>query len=143
MAMEDIKKRFVDEIKLRAYDDKYVDKGEEREILQVAIQQGISIDSARAALAQVCEHNGYILESSILKEIKEQVETAAGNDGKVDEKEFSLIFQNTKRKMQSKKNDIQIKRMIVEIMEDSGLNKVKTGWFSNWYASMKKDIGMG
>lgn len=143
MAMEDIKKRFVDEIKLRAYDDKYVDKGEEREILQVAIQQGISIDSARAALAQVCEHNGYILESSILKEIKDQVETAAGNDGKVDEKEFSLIFQNTKRKIQGKKNDIQLKRMIVEIMEDSGLNKVKTGWFSNWYTTMKKEIGMG
>lgn len=142
MALDDIKKRFVDEIKLRAYDDKYVDKGEEREILQVAIQQGISIDSARAALAQVCDNQGYILESSILKEIKEQVETAAGNDGKVDEKEFSLIFQNTKRKMQSKKNDIQIKRMIVEIMEDSGLNKVKTGWFSNWYTAMKKDIGM-
>ena len=75
MALDDVKKRFVDEIKLRAYDDKYVDKNEEREILQVAIAQGISIDSARSALAQVCEHNGYILESTILKEIKDQVET--------------------------------------------------------------------
>jgi len=142
MAMEDIKKRFVDEIKLRAYDDKYVDKGEEREILQVAIQQGISIDSARAALAQVCEHNGYILESSVLKEVKDQIETAFGNDGKIDQKEFDLIFQNTKRKMQGKKNDIQIKRMLVEIMEDNSMNKVKTGWFSNWYAALKKEIGM-
>src|SRR6059058_4531293 len=113
MALDDVKKRFVDEIKLRAYDDKY----EEREILQVAIAQGISIDSARSALAQVCEHNGYILESVILKEIKDQVETAAGNDGKVDEKEFSLIFQNAKKKVQGKKNDIQVKKMIVEIME--------------------------
>src|SRR5215212_3772783 len=67
MALDDIKKRFVDEIKLRAYDDKYVDKNEEREILQVAIAQGISIDSARSALAQVCEHQGYVLESSLLK----------------------------------------------------------------------------
>lgn len=142
MSLDDVKKRFVDEIKLRAYDDKYVDKNEEREILQVAIQQGISIDSGRSALAQVCEHNGYILESEILREVKAQVETAAGNDGKVDEKEFQLIFQNTKRKMNNKKNDILIKRMIVEVMEDSGLNKVKTGWFSNWYAAMKKEIGM-
>jgi len=142
MAIEDVKKRFVDEIKLRAYDDKYVDKNEEREILQVAIAQGISIDSARSALAQVCEHNGYILETEILKEIKAQVETAAGNDGKVDEKEFSLIFQNAKRKVQGKKNDVQVKRMIVEIMEDSGLNKVKTGWFSNWYKDVKKEVGM-
>lgn len=142
MALDDVKKRFVDEIKLRAYDDKYVDKNEEREILQVAIAQGISIDSARSALAQVCENNGYILESTILKEIKDQIETAAGNDGKVDEKEFSLIFQNAKKKVMGKKNDIQVKKMIVEIMEDSGLNKVKTGWFSNWYTNIKKEVGM-
>ena len=142
MALDDVKKRFVDEIKLRAYDDKYVDKNEEREILQVAIAQGISIDSARSALAQVCENSGYILESTILKEIKEQVETAAGNDGKVDEKEFALIFQNAKKKVQGKKNDIQVKKMIVEIMEDTGLNKVKTGWFSNWYTAVKKEVGI-
>jgi hypothetical protein len=142
MSIEDIKKRFVDEIKLRAYDDKYVDKNEEREILQIAIQQGIGIDSARQALAQCCEHHNYILESSILKTIKEEIETAAGNDGKVDEKEFDLIFGNAKRRMQGKKNDREIKKMIVTIMEDSGLNKVKTGWFSNWYAALKRDLGM-
>ena len=44
--------------------------------------------------------------------------------------------------MQGKKNDREIKKMIVELMEDSGNTKVKTGWFSNWYANMKKDLGM-
>jgi hypothetical protein len=140
--MEDIKKRFVDEIKLRAYDDKYVDKAEEREILQIAIQQGVGIDSARSALVQVCESQGYILESLLLKNIKDQVETAAGNDGKVDQKEFDLIFQNIKKLAQGKKNDREIKKMIVTVMEDTGLNKVKTGWFSDWYTTMKKDLGM-
>ena len=42
MSIDDIKKRFVNEIKLRAYDDKYIDKNEEREILQIAIQLGVS-----------------------------------------------------------------------------------------------------
>ena len=142
MSIEDIKKRFVDEIKLRAYDDKYVDKNEEREILQIAIQQGIGIDSARQALAQCCEHQGYILESSILKMVKEEVENAFGNDGKIDEKEFDLIFGNAKRRMQGKKNDRDIKKMIVNVMEDTGNNRVKTGWFSNWYANLKKDLGL-
>ena len=142
MALEDIKKRFVDEIKLRAYDDKYVDKNEEREILQIAIQQGVSIDSARGALQQVCEHQGYVLESSLVKTIKDQVETAAGNDGKVDQKEFELIFQNVRKSADGKKNDREIKKMIITVMEDSGLNKVKTGWFSDWYAALKKDLGV-
>jgi hypothetical protein len=142
MSLDDIKRRFVDEIKLRAYDDKYVDSNEEREILQLAIQQGISIDSARNALAQVCEMNGYVLESSIKRMIKQDLEAAAGDDGRIDEKEFNTIFLKAKNQMAGKKNDNQIKKMIVELMEDTGNTKVKTGWFSNWYTALKKDLGM-
>ena len=142
MAIEDVKKRFVNEIKLRAYDDKYIDKNEEREILQIAIQMGVSIDSARGALAQVCDDQGYVLESSVLRSIKDQVEAAAGDDGKVDEKEFSMILASTKKAMLGKKTDRQIKIMIVQVMEDTGNTKVKTGWFSDWYAAMKKDLGL-
>jgi hypothetical protein len=142
MSIDEIKKRFVNEIKLRAYDDKYIDKNEEREILQIAIQLGVSIDSARVALVQVCDDASYVMESTVLKLIKDQVEAAAGNDGKVDQKEFDLIYSNAAKAMQGKKNERQIKKMIVEVMEDTGNNKVKTGWFSDWYAAMKKDLGM-
>lgn len=142
MSVEEIKKRFVNEIKLRAYDDKYIDKNEEREILQIAIQLGVNIDSARGALVQVCDEQGYIVESVILKMVKDQVETASGNDGKVDQKEFELILGNVTKAMQGKKNERQIKTMIVQVMEDTGNNKIKTGWFSDWYATMKKDLGM-
>jgi hypothetical protein len=142
MSVEEIKKRFVNEIKLRAYDDKYIDKNEEREILQIAIQLGVSIDSARMALVQVCEDHSYVMESVVLKMIKDQVESAFGNDGKIDQKEFDLIFSNIKRAMQGKKNDREVKKMIIMVMEESGLNKVKTGWFSNWYTALKADLGM-
>ena len=141
MNLDEIKKRFVNEIKLRAYDDKYVDRNEEREILQIAVQMGVSVDSARSALAQVCAENHYVLESAVLKTIKDQVETAAENDGKVDEKEFNLIVQHATKAMLGKKNDRQIKTMIVDVMEDTGNTKVKTGWFSDWYAALKKDLG--
>jgi hypothetical protein len=142
MSLDAIKKRFVDEIKLRAYDDKYIDKNEEREILQIAIQQGIGIDSARAALAQVCEHEGYVLESALFKLIKDQITIVAGNDGKVDQKEFDLVFQTVRKAAQGRKNDRELKKMVVLVMEDTGMNKVKTGWFSDWYASLKRDLGM-
>src|SRR5579872_2139109 len=88
MTLDEVKKRFVEEVKLRGYDDKYIDKNEEREILQIAIQQGISVESARAALSQVCEAQAFVLESRVLGEIKDLIETFASNDGKIDEKEF-------------------------------------------------------
>lgn len=142
MSLEEVKKRFVNEIKLRAYDDKYVDRNEEREILQIAIQLNVSIDSARSALAQVCEDGGYVLESTVIRMIKENVEAAAGDDGRIDQKEFDMVFAQAKKAMQGKRNDTQIKKMIVTVMEDTGNTKVKTGWFSDWYTALKKDLGM-
>ena len=142
MSLEEIKKRFVDEVKLRGYDDRYIDKIEEREILHIAIQQGIGIEPARGALAQVCEHQGYVLESTLLKLIKDKLEAAAGNDGKIDLKEFDVIFADVKKAAQSRKNDRELKKMIILVMEDTGLNRVKTGWFSDWYSSLKRDLGM-
>ena len=58
----------------------------------------MSIDSARGALVQVCDEHSYIMESDVVKQIKDQVEAAAGNDGKVDQKEFEMVFARPSRK---------------------------------------------
>jgi hypothetical protein len=139
---EDIRQRFINEIKLRAFDDQYVDSGEEREILQIAISMSVDLDTARMALRQACEMEGYVLESAVLTEMKTQLAVFAGNDGQVDETEFNLLFQTMKSKCKGKIQDVKVKRMIIEEMENSGLNKVKTGWFSNWYTKTKKEVGL-
>jgi hypothetical protein len=141
MNLDDVKRRFVEEVKLRAYDDKYIDKGEEREILQIAITQGIGVDSARAALAQVCEAQNYVLESRVLNQIKDLIETFATNDGKIDEKEFNDAVTTCKKACQGKRTDVQCKRMVIEVIEDNSY-KTSKGWFSNWYANVKKEVGM-
>jgi hypothetical protein len=141
MSMDEVKRQFVEQVKLRAYDDKYIDKNEEREILQIALQQGVTVDSARAALAQVCEMQGYVLESKALNQIKDLIETFASNDGKVDEKEFNDAVTTLKKACQGKRNDNQCKKMVIEVMEENSY-KVKTGMFSNWYARVKKEVGM-
>jgi DNA-directed RNA polymerase beta subunit len=141
MNLDDVKRQFVEQVKLRAYDDKYVDKQEEREILQIALQQGVTVDSARGALASVCENNGYVLESKVQEQIKGLVETFADNDGKIDEKEFNDAVAQCKKLTQGKKNDVQCKRMVIEVIEDNSYKR-KTGWFSDWYTRVKKDVGM-
>jgi hypothetical protein len=140
MSLEEVKKRFVEEVKLRAFDDKYIDKSEEREILQIALQQGISVDSSRAALAQVCEAQGYVLESKVMSQLKDYLDTAAGNDGKIDEKEYNDAMTLCKKWTQGKRSDVQCKRMIIEIIDDNAY-KTSKGWFSSWYDRVKKEIG--
>ncbi|HEY1186715.1 MAG TPA: hypothetical protein VGE74_03610 [Gemmata sp.] len=142
MSPDDIKKRIVNEIKARAYDDKYIDRNEEREIVRIAIELGVTVESALAALNQVCDEFSYVLESRIVKQIEDQLHTAAANDGKIDQREFDLIFGNAKRAMSGKKSERDIKKMVVQVMEATGNNKVKTGWFSDWYAALKKELGV-
>ncbi len=141
MTLDEVKKRFVEEVKLRAYDDKYVDRKEEREILQIALQAGISVDSARAALAQVCEAQDFVLESKVLAQLKDIIETSAGNDGEIDEKEFKDAVLNCKKWTKAKKNDVQCKRMVLEVIEEASF-KTSKGWFSDWYTAAKKEVGM-
>ena len=141
MNLDEVKRQFVEQVKLRAYDDKYIDKNEEREILQIALQQGVTVDSARSALAQVCEANGYVIESRVINEIKDLIDTFASNDGKVDEKEFNDAVTTLKKRCQGKRNDNQCKKMVIEIIEDNSY-KVKTGMFSNWYKRVKSELGM-
>jgi hypothetical protein len=141
MTLDDVKKRFVEEVKLRAYDDRYIDRNEEREILQIALQAGITVDSARAALAQVCEANGYVLESRVMQQIRDLIEIQAANDGKIDEKEFKDAVALCLKATQGKRTEIQCKRMVIQVIDDNAY-KVKTGLFSNWFARVKKEVGM-
>jgi hypothetical protein len=141
MDLDSVKKRFVEEVKLRAFDDKYIDKNEEREILQIALTQGVGVDGARAALAQVCDMNGYVMESKVLSEIKDLLDTLNGNDGKIDEKEFNDAIAMCKKRTQGKRTDVQCKRMVIQIIEDNSYRTSK-GWFSNWYTAAKKEVGM-
>ena len=140
MSLDEVKKRFVEEVKLRGFDDKYIDKNEEREILQIALQHGVGVDGARAALIQVCDTNGYIVESQVMKQAKDLLDTLAGNDGKIDEKEFNDAVSFVRKAVQQKRNDLQIKRMLIDIIEDNAY-KTSKGWFSSWYDKTKKDVG--
>jgi hypothetical protein len=60
----------------------------------------------------------------------------------VGQSEFETVFLNARKAINGKKNDREVKRMIVRIMEETGNNKVRAGWFKNWYASLKKDLGV-
>jgi hypothetical protein len=134
--------RFEEEVKLRSYDDRYVDRIEEKEVLQIAGSLGMSFEDARAALLKVCDETRCVVESQVVKQIKDGVAAAAGNDGKIDHKEFEQIFTAAKRYVRGKRNDKEVKTLIVEVMETTGNNKVKTGWFSNWYSDLKKELGL-
>jgi hypothetical protein len=140
MSPDDVNRRLVEEVKRRADDGQYIDAIEEREILEIAARQGISAESARAALSQLCEAQGYVLESRVLGEIKDLIETFAGDDGKIDEKRFNDAVTTLKKRCRGRRDDMQCKKMVVEVIEGNGY-RVKEGLFNHWYGKVRKEVG--
>ncbi len=120
MDINEVRRRFVEEIRLRAYDDRFVDKAEEKEILQTAVSLGVSLESAREALAYVCEQEKYTLESGFEAKAKELLNQFAAGDGKVDYKEFENavgILKGIGHGM----TEPQIKKKTKEVMVNLGI----------------------
>ena len=140
---DDIRQRFINEIKIRAFDDKYVDRAEETEILKIAISLNVDLDTARMALSQVCRMEGYAVEREIIEDVTVQLRACAGNDGKVDEGEFNLVVATVTQKLSHcpEMRPLKIKRLVIEQMDKMGVT-VKTGFFSNWYNKAKKEVGL-
>ena len=143
MTPDEIRARFLQEIERRGYDDHYVDRNEEREILLIATQMGIPTEVARADLVQVCGERGYVVESAILKLIRERIATTVGAHGRLGRRDFDRIVTAARDTAKGKRNERQLKTLIVQEMEDAGRTQVRVGWFRNWYAALKRDLGVG
>ena len=135
MSVEEIKRKFIEHVKLRGYDDKFIDSAEERKILEYGIQQGISLDQGRALVAQVAIEQGYAVESVAEMKAKEVLEQFA-SDGQVDKKEFDDAVAIISRTMRGNLSDDACRKKVKEIMLKQGW-KAREGfmkggsWFSN------------
>ena len=142
MTAGEVRQRLLAEIERRALADRYIDRDEEREVLQFAVQVGYGTDDARAELARVCGERGYVVESAVLGVIREQIAAAMADDGKIDRAEFERALHAAKAAMGGVKPDAEVKRLLVQMMEDTGTNRTKRGLFGNWYARLKRELGV-
>jgi hypothetical protein len=137
MSADEVHRQCVAQIRLRAYDDRYIDQDDEREILQILEQEAAPADTLRETLSNVCDRHNFVLESRVLADVKERL-----GSGKIDEKDFHDTMTMCKTRLRGKKDEGQVKRLIVEMIDENGF-KVKTGMFRNWFAKVKRDVGLG
>ena len=83
------------------------------------------------------------MESKVLRQIKDIIETFAGNDGHIDHKEFEDAVTTCKKAAQGKRTDVQCKKMVIQVIEDNSFKVKSGGWFaSDWYGKAKKEAGL-
>jgi hypothetical protein len=141
MTPDEIRTRIVNEIKLHGYNDQFIDRGEERAFIQTAIQLGVSVEDALAALRRVCSELGYLLESDVWATTEARV-TEAGRAGRIDRAAFDAMVAAALAALRGNKSEGEVRAMVVTLMERTGNNRVKTGWVRNWYRELKQELGI-
>lgn len=137
MTSESTKKQFVDYIMLQSFDDQYVDRKEEKAILEEGIRKGIGVEEGLAILRQVALQKGLALERDAEEKTKEMLERFASNDGKVDKKEFDDALAIFKSATKNKLSESEMKRRLKKMMEDNGWKAKEGGLFgSKWFSQI-------
>lgn len=90
--MLSIEQRFLEHIRLRAQDDRFIDQEEEKEILKFATEAGIELTEARVALREACLKRRYVLESYVEERGRAKLIMSL-EDGQVDKEEFDAAVE--------------------------------------------------
>ncbi len=133
----DSKKQFVDYIMLQVFDDQYLDRIEEKKILEEGIRNGLSIEEGLSIIRQVALDKGIALERDAEDRAKEMLARFSANDGKVDKKEFEDALALFKTATKGKWPEPELKRRLKQMMENNGWKAKEGGLFgSKWYSAI-------
>ncbi len=133
---EQIRKQFIEFITLQAFDDQYIDRQEEKRILEVGVKNDISVEESLSIIRQVASQKGLVVERDAEERAKEFLEKAA-QDGKVDKKEFAGAIAQLKAASKGKIPEPEIKKRLKKMMEDNGWKAKEGGLFgSKWYSEI-------
>jgi len=133
---EHIRNQFIEFITLQAFDDKYIDRQEEKRILEVGVKNDISVEDSLSLIRQVASQKGLVVERVAEERAKEFLEKAA-QDGKVDKKEFEGAVMQFKTAIKGKIPELELKLRLKKMMEENGWKAKEGGLFgTKWYSAI-------
>ncbi len=134
---EPIRKKFVEYIMLQVFDDQYIDRQEEKNILEEGIKMGIGVEEGLAIIRQVASEKSLVIERAVEERAQEVLEQFALNDGVIDKKEFEKTLTLFKSACHGKVPDIAIKRRLKQMILTQGWKVKEGGLFgSKWFSEI-------
>jgi len=135
---EGIRNQFIEFITLQGFDDQYIDREEEKRILEVGVKNGISVEESLSLIRQVASQKGVVVERDAEEKTQRFLENAATNDGKVTKKEFEDAVALFKKASKGKVPEPEMKKRLKKMMEDKGWKAKEGGLFgSKWYSAIE------
>ncbi|HAI69137.1 MAG TPA: hypothetical protein DCM38_06840 [Gammaproteobacteria bacterium] len=135
---ESIRNQFIEFITLQGFDDQYIDRTEEKRILEVGVKNGMSVEESLSLIRQVASQKGVVVERDAEERTQTFLENAATNDGKVTKKEFEDAVALFKKASKGKIPEPEMKKRLKKMMEDNGWKAKEGGLFgSKWYSAIE------
>jgi len=134
---EQQKKQFTDYILLQVFDDLYLDRKEEKRILEEGLKRGIGIDEGLALIRTVAATKNFVIERDIEDKVKELLQQFARNDGQIDKKEFQDAVGMFQSACKSKVQPTEIQKRLKKMIIDNGWKAKEGGLFgSKWFSAI-------
>lgn len=128
--------QFIEFIKLKVFDDGYIDRQEEKAILEEGVKRGIGVESGIAVIRQVAIDHGYVVERMVDERAKEILQRFA-TDGQVDKKEFEDAVALYKSDSKGKVKEDDIRKRLKQLMLDNGWKAKEGGFFgTKWFSAI-------
>ncbi|MCK5718967.1 MAG: hypothetical protein KAH84_03335 [Thiomargarita sp.] len=136
--IEEIKQQFIEYIMLQVYDDQYIDRQEEKSILEEGIKKGFTVTEGMAIIKQLATNKDLVIEREVEEQVKDVVEQFALNDGVVDKKEFSQALLLFKKACKGRVPEIELKRRLKKIILYNEWKVKEGGLFgSKWFSEIE------
>jgi truncated hemoglobin YjbI len=134
--MSDLQSRFIEHIKLRALGDRFIDKAEEKEILIFAINEGVELNKAKAALRNAVLKLNYVLESYVEERGRASLIKSL-EDAQVDKDEFDAAVKIMRETSQNMIDEDDCRRRLKKIVIDGNV-KIREGFLKggNWFSKI-------
>lgn len=134
---EEVIDKIRQEVKMRTYDDKYLDQNEEKEILRIGIELKMDVDDTLALILSICNEIGTVCERHIEITCKDMLKVYAENDGKIDKKEFDDVTQLYLNKTQGRISQQEAQRRLKKIIVNNRWIAKEGGFFGNkWFSAI-------
>jgi|GEM_PF-326606 len=134
----DQKRQLTDFIKLHVYEDSYVDRQEERKILEYAISIGLGFDDGYGLLRTIAQEKGWVIEREAEETTKIALLSFAKSGGKVDKKEFTTAVSMLVEASRGRIKEDDARRRCKQMMLDNGWKAKEGGLFgSEWFSQIK------
>ena len=131
--------RLVKEIGLRTFADRYLDALEECEVIRIAEQLGMDRSGAQAVIGSFCSKTGTVREGTVRDAIRVKL---SGIPDKLDRPAFDTLAEAARTAAGGALPLREVQRLAIAVMEETGRSHVKRGWFRNWYAELKRELGV-